>query len=190
MNKHKQNVIKEKRTIEATKKNFMGPSGKFGVILKAFGNPIIRQGSGHFDQTFLDDPYENEVKEEFASTLSGQKGPSMYTEEIASADFDNSYNEGMFFDGLSRGMHLEIIYWQNDNKLKVMYKGFPVYMEVAGELESYNPNKEWEDLIERLFLASSKKIKEIKSNKDKEISKKINNKKIEFLKNLRDRWGI
>jgi len=39
MANHKENIIREKRTLEATKKNLMGPSGKFGVILQVFGTP-------------------------------------------------------------------------------------------------------------------------------------------------------
>ena len=190
MNKHKENVIREKRTIEATKKNLIGPTGKFGVILKAFGTPVVRHGTSLVDSSFLHDPYEDFVEEDFASTASGQLGPLTYRNEIKTADSDFSQNEGVIFDGLSRGMHLEIVYWHADNQLKVSYKGYPVFVEIAGELEAYAPFDEWESLIERLFVAAKQKIKQINKDQEIEKNKNIEMRKNTFLQNIRMRWGI
>jgi hypothetical protein len=190
MNKHKENTIREKRTIEATKKNLMGPSGKFGIILQAFGAPVVRQGTSLIDSTFLNDPYEDDIYEEFSSTASGQQGPSAYRDEIKTADFENAYNEGLIFDGLSRGLHLEIVYWHADNQLKVSYKGYPVYVEVAGELEGYAPYEEWESIIERLHSAAKQKVKQNKTQQESEIAEKVQKRKKDFWQNLKMRWGI
>lgn len=190
MNKHKENVIREKRTIEATKKNLMGPSGKFGVILQAFGTPVVRHGTGLIDSTFFYDPYEDFIEEEFQSTASGQMGPLTYRNEIKTSDSDFTQNEGIMFDGLSRGMHLEIVYWNADNQLKVSYKGYPVFVEIAGELEGYAPFEEWESLIEKLFNSAKQRIKQIKQQQEAEKLNKIENNKKNFLQNLRMRWGI
>lgn len=190
MNKHKENVIREKRTIEATKKNLMGPSGKFGVILQAFGTPVVRHGTGLVDNTFLYDPYEDLIEEEFQSTASGQTGPLSYRNEIKTLGSDFSQNEGVMFDGLSRGMHLEITYWNANNQLKVSYKGYPVFVEVAGELECYAPFAEWESLIERLFNSAKQRIKQIKEQQEIEKINKIEKNKKTFLQNIRMRWGI
>lgn len=190
MNKHKENAIREKRTIEATKKNLMGPSGKFGIILQAFGTPVIRQGTSLFDSSFLNDPYEEFVYSEYGSTSSGQQGPLMYRDEIKTADADFAHNEGILFDGLSRGMHLEIVYWHADSQLKVSFKGYPVYIEIAGELEAYAPSQEWEDLIERLHNVSKDKIKQNKSQQEKELAEKIQERKNAFWQNIKMRWGL
>jgi hypothetical protein len=190
MSKQKENVIREQRTIEATKKNLMGPAGKFGLILQAFGTPVIRQGSGMFDSSYLDDPYEDFTDTEYSPTVSGQNGPVSYRDEIALADMENIHNEGLLFDGLSRGMHLEIVYWQTESKLQVSYKGYPVYIEIAGELETYAPFDDWENLIERLAKAAKEKLKTIKKAQEEEISEKIQEKKKSFFQNLRLRWGI
>lgn len=190
MNKHTENPIREKRTIEATKKNLMGVTGKFGTILQAFGTPVVRQGASFMDTGFLSDPYQDDIYEEFESTASGQYGPKKYRDEIRTAEFDNSYNEGLIFDGLSRGMHLEIVYWNAENHLKVSYKGYPVYVEIAGELEGYAPFDEWEQLIERLYTAAKQKVKQNKLLKEQEMINKVNKRKQDFWQNLRMRWGI
>ena len=71
----KEKVIREKRTMEAVQKNLMGVSGKLGLIAKTFGYPIVRQGSGLNDITYLDDPYEDFVESEKATMISEQDGP-------------------------------------------------------------------------------------------------------------------
>jgi hypothetical protein len=190
MSKQKENVIREKRTIEATKKNLMGPSGKFGIILQAFGTPIIRQGTSFLDSSFLSDPFEDYTNIEYASTASGQQGPVIYRDEILMSDIDNSYNEGLLFDGLSRGMHIEITYWHHSSKLQVYYKGYLVYLEMAGELEAYAPTEEWENLIEKLVKISKERIKLIKKQEEEEIEKKIQENKKSFVEKIKRKWAF
>jgi hypothetical protein len=186
----KENAIREKRTIEATKKNFMGPSGRLGVIAKALGHPIIREGSGFNDVSFLEDPYEDFTDSEFATTASGQKGPLAFKDELPIANSDFIEEEGYVFDGLSRGMHIEIKYWHNSNKLEVSYRGFLVYKEVAGELANYAPFEEWEDMIKRLYKAAKIKAKDDVSLEEVEISEAIERKKRSIWENLKNRWGL
>jgi hypothetical protein len=190
MANHKENIIREKRTLEATKKNLMGPSGKFGVILQVFGSPIIRQGSGLYDSNLLEDYNEIDDEYRYESTASGQKGPLVDKGEIDNLDFDFIQNEGVLFDGLSKGVNLEIIYWQSSNQLKVSYKGHVVYLEVAGELEGYVPFDEWENIINRLFEISKNKLKDKNIIKEKEQKEAINKNKFKFLENIKKRWGI
>ena len=190
MSRKQENVIREKRIIEATKKNLMGPAGKFGIILQAYGTPIIKQGSSLFDQGFLNDMNEDDVYTEYSSTLSGQNGPLAHRDEILYYQDEQIYNEGLIFDGLNRGFHLEIVYWDHENKLKVSYKGYVVYLEIAGELESYAPFDEWENIIDKIFINAKQKAKSIKIQKEKEISDHIQQKKKNFLKQIRLKWGI
>ena len=190
MSNHKENVIREKRTIEATKKNLMGPAGKLGQILQAFGSPIIRQGSGLMDAGFLDDPYDDLVHTEYSPTMSGQQGPVSYRDELLAPDSHEQYTEGQIFDGLSRGLHLEIVFRAVDNELTVRYKGYVVYKEVAGELDAYGPFPEWEDMIDRLYKSAKEKLKTVKKQLEVEIGQKIEEKKRSFWRDLRLRWGI
>jgi hypothetical protein len=187
---HQENVIREKRTIEATKKNLMGPSGKFGTILQAFGAPVMRHGSGLFDVNYLDDPYEDSPYTEYSSMMSDQVGPVAYKDELLMAGDENVYTEGLVFDGLSRGMHLDITYWHDTNEIKVSYRGHLVYHEVAGELNAYAPFPEWENLIERLSKAAKDRVKQMKEQKEVNLAERIHADKRAFWQRLRTRWGI
>jgi len=113
----KEKVIREKRTIEATGKNFMGITGKMGTIAKVLGSPIIRQGSGMMDVSYMEDPFEV-IESEREKTMSGQDGPEMWRDEIQEMDDAATQDEGWVFDGLSRGMHLEIKFWHHIEKLQ------------------------------------------------------------------------
>jgi hypothetical protein len=190
MSSQKESVIREKRTIQATQKNLMGPSGKFGTILQAFGSAVVRQGSGLVDSNFLQDSYEDFVETEYSPTVSDQLGPVTYRDEILDSVDDYVYNEGLLFDGLSRGMHLEIVYWHATNEIKVSYRGFLVYKEVAGELDAYAPFPDWEDLIERLYRSAKEKAKRMKSEQEIAMAEKVHKKKRDFWQQLRIRWGV
>ena len=55
----KEKRIQEQRTIEATKKNLMGLTGKIGTIVRNLGQPMISQceGGTFLDTSYLDDPW-------------------------------------------------------------------------------------------------------------------------------------
>jgi hypothetical protein len=190
MNHKTENVIREQRTIEATKKNFMGAAGKFGTILHAYGSPIFRQGSSLMDVRHLDDPYADFVDTEYSSTMSGQRGPLVSRDEILELDDDFVQQQGLLFDGLSRGIHLEIVYWHDTNEIKVHYRGFLVYREVGGELGAYAPFKEWEDATERLYRAAKEKMKKITKQEAEWDEELAEVKKRSYFQELRMRWGI
>jgi hypothetical protein len=190
MSRKKEAVIREKRTNLAITNKLMGSVGKFGIILQAFGAPVMRQGSGLMDVNFLQSPYEDEVYTEYSPTMSGEGGPVAYRDEILDVQDEEVYNEGLHFDGLSWGMHLEIFYWHATNEIKVTYRGFMVYKEVAGELDCYAPFKEWEDLIEKLFRSASERMKKMKSLQEVEIAERVQAKKKAFWQRLRMRWGV
>lgn len=183
-------VIREKRTIEAMKKNYMGPTGKFGIIAKYMGQPVIKQGGSMYDTSYLEDPYEDKSNEEYETTLSGQEGPLMYRDEIAEGD-DHLINlEGYVFDGLSSGIHMDITYWIDSSRLNVNYKGYVAYKEIAGELEAFHPLQEWEDLIERLYLVAKKRMKKTKAKEEEAMVEQVEEVKKGFLYRLRKLWGV
>lgn len=187
---NKENVIREKRTNQATKKNLMGPSGKFGAILQSFGHPVVRQGSGLIDTNYLQNPYEDEVYTEYESTFSGQDGPMAYRDEILDSMDEYTCTEGLMFDGLSRGVHLDIVYWHLNGEIKVTYRGYLVYREVAGFLDGYNPFPEWEDCVEKLYSVAKDKLKRMKKVEDEENKQLLEGHKKHFWEKLRLKWGI
>lgn len=185
-----ENVIREKRSNLAAKNNLTGPSGKFGVILQAFGEPILRQGTGLVDANWLEDPYQDISDIGYEQTVSGQKGPIAWEDKLHDASDDYLYNEGLSFSGLSRGMQIDIVQLNDINQISVTYKGHLVYREIAGELDAYVPLPEWEDLIEKLYRTAKEKLKKFKIVQTEQIAAKVEEKKQSFLQKLRTRWGI
>jgi len=165
-------IIREKRTIEAVKKNMMGQTGKLGTIVKYLGYPVIRQGSGLFDQSFLDDPFAHPI------------------EDLPTSEDLEVYQEGYIFDGLSRGMHIEIKYENADRRIWCTYKGYPVYFEISGELESYAPFSDWEDLIERLYKAAKAKKKKLELSMEPVIEEAAMARKQSLWQKMRLKWGV
>ena len=199
--------IKEFRTIEAKKKNYMGMQGKFGYILAALGQPILAQmsGGGMFTQTYMAN-YDEEPKDP-SDFKPGT--PEEIMKQIPSADevghnppdgwewhcdWDaDIYDEqlvGYNFNGLSRGMHLEITYKKSDKNLLVYYKGYQVFKEHAGDLRAYAPSEKWESLIDRLYKSAVKILKERANLKLVQAKKKSQAKKENWLVKLQERWGF
>jgi hypothetical protein len=121
---------------------------------------------------FLGDPIEEESSEDL---------PVFDEEEMTAI-------AGHAFDGLSRGMHLEI---KNlENRLSVTYKGFPVYLEESGDLQRYVPFQEWEDQIERLYKVAAKLRKEdkkVKKGMKEQVAERAKNK---WFRRMFEKWGF
>lgn len=187
----KEKLIKEKRYVEASSKNYVGLEGKFGVILKYLGKPILTQDSAAYEVHEWKSPYDLDDDD-----------------ELPEIDGDTPVVElGKIFDGLRIGHHIEIKYLKNgmipiqkdnytvrnemaDKVLSVYYKGYPVYIEADGELILFVPLSEWEDIVEMIYIAAEKlqrsfKRDVVQSMKDEEKAKKVS-----FLRRLRERWGI
>jgi hypothetical protein len=169
----KERLIQERRTNLAASKNLLGSPGKLGMIAKWLGDPIISQGSGFYDARYLDDPYDIEDENEI---------PEAHDESITL----HGYN----FCGLSRGMHLEVRYTSDDKSLVVRHKGYLVFQEVAGDLLTYVPNEEWENLIDGLYEQALKKARSFQEGNAAETVRRVEEKKAGFLQRLWDRWGI
>lgn len=171
---NREDIIREQRTIEAMKKGLMGLEGKLGRIVKALGEPVYQQGSRYFDQTFLPDPYETGGEEEI---------PTMEEDDI-------SYEIGAMFDGLSRGVNLSIYIFEYNREIVVRHKGQVVYRELAGELEGYAPDDEWEQEIEKLVEQAKKAERRQKPVIQKALLHEAERRKKEILEHLRLKWGI
>ena len=202
--------IKEYRTIEAKKKNLMGLNGKFGYILAALGQPIINHAeSGGLYASNAADFLENwdTIVKDSTNFQPGTAEEIM--KQIPTADtvehnvpegwewygdldaevFDEQ-KAGWHFDGLSRGMHLEITYKKSEKNLIVTYKGYQVFKEHSGDLRTYVPSEKWEPMIERLYKLSVEILKERGKLKLIEQNKMNKYKKAGWLTRLQEKWGF
>jgi hypothetical protein len=187
----KENLIKEQRLIEATRKNLTGLEGKLGVILKYLGEPVIAEGSSCYEAYPLADMYEL---------------PN--DDDMPTADMDTAKSElGQICSCLKWGVNMEIMYlkfskvpfkvneyytkWiEKEKVLSVTYKGYVVYREIEGDLNCYLPDDEWEFHIDRIYESCKKIRKDVKKDFD-EMRKEENKKdKLNFLARLRETWGI
>ena len=201
----KEERIKEQRTIEAAHKNLNGLGGKFGVILQGLGQPIIAQGGSLYDSMTIEDPYEVKETKELGGT------PEEMQEQIPYFDSDTGEEPvggawrndreyvkqpysvtkvGYIFDGLSKGVHVEIKYMIDTNELTVYHKGYLVYKEVAGDLQSFAPNDEWEEKIDRLFK-TAKKVRKVKGKQSqKEKVANAMRKRDSWWQTIKTKWGL
>ena len=167
-------ALKEQREIEAMSKGYMGLEGTFASIAKRLGQPIMRQGSGSFEQTFLEDPFEIHDPEEILSI----------DEE------DNSYEMGVQFDGLSRGLNMTITLMHYLREITCRFEGKIVYKEIASDLEGYAPDPAWEDKIDELFKLSKKIEKQLKPIERQKLIESNAKKRTEIFDYLKKKWGL
>ncbi len=202
-------IVKEKRTIEATKKGLMGSNGKIGCILKNLGDPIIANSSTSlYDVNYFDsdqkeyDPEDARSAEDLLAnlpTMEMWRGDQRIAEP---SDVDSGWtqkqnyvsgghhNLGWIFDGLNRGVHMELKYMEDAQELTVHYKGYQVYKEVSGELMAYAPFDEWESQIERLYKIEEKQKKANNAKEKEELTKEAERQKKNWIQKFRERWGI
>jgi hypothetical protein len=171
---NREQMIREARTIEAMRKGYMGMEGKISVIAKRLGQPIIQQGSRSFDQSFLQGPFYLEEENEMP----------MLDEE------DHSYEIGLYYDGLPRGINISIIVNFHHREIICEFQGHKVYRELAGELEAYVPNSIWEDHVEKIYDLAKKVEKQEKPHERKKIIEAANKKRQELLHEFKSKWGL
>ncbi len=134
--------IKEERTLEVNKKGLIGPSGKIATILRNLGGPIIGQiEDSVYDYTYdYDMNNHNSIHETTNSKDLVKKIPMMNMDEGTRPNSEewgdmpegvnfSTREVGYYFEGLNRGMHLEIKYDEYTSELIVNYKGYIVYKE-------------------------------------------------------------
>lgn len=195
--------IREQRIIEANKKGLIGQSGKIGTVLRIMGQPIISQYEGG---TFIDSNYinlrgeeildeepqnNNELLKKIPIMDAGANDRPQTSEwaELEDPSQVSIQTIGWHFDGLDRGMHLEIDYRDASAELSVTYKGYTVYKEVGGEIICYVPHEEWETWIEKL----SKNAKDIQRKlKEQEFKSKVEQtekQKNNWWNSIVEKWG-
>ena len=203
----KEKKIKEARTIEATRK---GISEKLNLIVRVMGQPILT----HYEGGLFSDHGGNSV-----IGMTSTSAPLDYYEEEENDEYDtlemldafgqpienpqddtwseskrprkrvDSHIIGWYFDGLNRGVHLEIKYMEEISELTVHYKGYLVFKEIGGDLQAYNPT-EWEDKIME-FHKSAQKMHNV-NRKEEKKEREVENLKAKqsWIKQMRDMWGL
>lgn len=169
--------IKEQRLIEATNKGYTGLDGKIGVILKGMGEPIIAH-EGASDEGFS-----------FASTPMYDPYALEDEDEIPEYDEDKPRQIGWIFDGLRRGVNMEIKYMVDTKELTLTYEGYLCYAEEAGDLVCYYPHKVWEEKLNQLFVMARPLANDKHKKMAQEEIKEDKHNKLSFLEKLRLRWG-
>lgn len=174
MFERKEQQIREQRTVDAMREGLMGFEGKLCRIARTFGQPIVKQGASNFEATELEDAWllhdENEI-------------PTMDEDEM-------SYQIGWHFDGLRRGLHMEILWRDEFRELKCYYKGRLVYRESGGELDGYVPHDEWHSIVNELFEQTKKKERLNRKVEHQVVAVEARRKQQEFLDAMRQKWGI
>jgi hypothetical protein len=188
----KEKIVIEHRLAEAITKDYKGLDGKFGVILKALGHPIVSEDAGYHSSNEWKDVYD----------MPEEEGLPLY-------DVDTQLREvGKMFDALKFGVHLEITYLDEarvekvertnpyfteyeimDHVLTVSYKSYPVYREVENALYLFIPG-EWEKHIERIYEFALKIKKQKKEERIIEYKEENKKEKISLLARLKRLWGI
>lgn len=164
--------IAEQRTTEAIKKNLMGYEGKIFLISKFLGQELVKQNEEAESYDF-DSIYEIPEENTFPTF----------------SDESYSYSIGHSFDGLGYGYHLNILFVDYETSIKLWHEGYLKYHEEAGNILLYNPNGDWERIVNNLFEIAELKIKEkIKQFKIEE-KKSFANLKNHELQRIRDKWG-
>jgi len=192
----KENLVKEKRLILATTKNLTGMEGKIGQILKYMGEPVISQTSDLYEQTNWSDIYPY---------LNVYDTPN---EDLPTEDMDTHLVEiGRTLSALKWGINMELSYlkdskipvkrtelyteWVDAQRvMSVTYKGYVVYREIGGDLDSYLPDDEWESALDRIYEACKKIKKQSKIDVDMEKAEEIKSEKLGLIARLREKWGI
>lgn len=182
--------IREQRLAEANKKGLMGASGKIGTVLKAMGSPIVGQIQELPPLVEWEEvDQRNELPTLDMEGIERPSGPE-WSEYSGHLEPFSTYKMGMHFDGLSRGMHLEIIYKDETSEISVYHKGFLVYRETQGELECYIPSEEWEEWMARLFKIAKKIQRENKESEFKLAMEEAKKNKASWLSDIASKWGI
>lgn len=203
--------IKEQRTIEASKKGLMGFDGKLGCILRNLGQPVIShsENGGMFESSDFANFYDVDEDEEpdwnnpltYLTNLPviGVKNvlgqdieeptDSIWTRKQEAARFNQNV-VGYYFDGLNRGMHLDIKYNEEEKELLVNHKGYKVYCEVCGDLTCYVPSNDWENQIDKLYGIAKVKEKDKRKVEKEARKQEVEERKISLLQMLKELWGL
>ena len=180
--------IKEQRLGEATKKGLTGPTGKIGVVLRVLGSPIVSQTE---DASYLNLDGEEENEGIPIMEVEGVRRPEgpEWSDDPRTATHYGIHEIGRHFDGLGRGMHLEIFYKDESSEISLYHRGYLVYREIQGDIQCYVPSDEWEGWISSLFKVAKKNQREKKEIEFQERVQSAEKAKQSWVRDIVSRWG-
>ena len=172
--------IVEDRQAEAIKKDLTRKLKTIVTILgfeiRSGGGVMSEGGFGYSASEPIADDWEWKLEDE---------------EHMPTADLDaGTYSHGMYFDGLSSGFNLQIMYKEGDELIKVTCEGMLVYREAKGQLDTYLPSPQWEDKVESLFSLARKRSKMQEKEKKDAKNEKNKSRIKQVLDYLRRHWGV
>lgn len=181
--------VRERRLAEATKKGLTGPTGKIGTVLRMLGSPIVGQTE---DVSYLNlDGREEDAGMPVMDVegVSRPTGPEWSDHDVVPTPY-GIHELGRHFDGLSRGMHMEIIYKDESSEMSLYHRGYLAYREAQGDLQCYVPSDEWEGWISSLFKVAKKRQREEKEREFEERARQAERAKGSWLRDIASRWGL
>ena len=207
----KEKRIAEKRAIEATKRGYLGPRGKIGLIARFMGDSIIDHTGSHGSEGFDNDiNYMPDdlpgLPAEWDQSPAAIQARIPYAEEAYLGDepIGQTWREernyavstitpeiiGWHFDGLRRGLPIEIWMKTKDGSVYLTYQGRTVYEENQNILTCFVPGKEWQDAIERLQKPAKERETAFKLTENDNRRREAEALKKLFEIRLRENWGI
>lgn len=183
--------LKERRLAEATKKGLTGATGKIGTVLRSMGGPMVSQtdDATHLDIEGRGEEGRDGIPTMYMDGVERPTGPEWSDSEEDATPY-GICSVGWHFDGLSRGMHLEIFYKDESSEMSVYHRGVLVYREVQGELLCYVPSTEWEGWVSSLFKVAKKVQREEKERDFQSKVQEAERSKMSWLRDLASRWGV
>jgi hypothetical protein len=201
----KEKKLRDIRVIEANRKKLTGMRGKLWLVARHLGGAMISHSHGgtYCDTRYLEDPLA-EKSDPFEYTTDQERIPYMddgYTldeptgegwrnERRGVREPVNTDEIGWHFDGLSRGMHLEIKCTTETREIVVYDKGYLVYKETGGELEAYAPSPDWEGKIDKLFEQAKAKDDNLRAKSKKQAEAESVEERQGLLERLKHQWGL
>ena len=139
--------VRAQRQVEAVKK---GLSKKAAAVARFLGSEIRAPGFGLEDVGFTQDTYSLDVYD-------------MPEEEAILEVSEDSFGIiGWSFDALSHGCNIQVNLMIEEHRVTVFHNGNIVFDEVAGDLERYLPDQEWESRVEHWAKQTEKMKKQVK----------------------------
>lgn len=167
--------VREQRQSEAIKK---GIAKKAAEVARYLGSEIRAPGFGGLEDVgFVQKDYDLDVYSEDDN-------------EILETSDDSFGLIGWSFDALNYGCNIQINLMVEEYRVTVFNNGHIVFDEVAGDLEKYIPDPEWESRIEH-WHKNTEKMKNRAKIAEKQLVESQSSKMLQNIKDLlRITWGV
>lgn len=145
-----------------------------------------------YPEEFVEEPRNPEELMSYLPTMDSESNPRPEGKEwgqVGDVYPVSTRRIGMHFDGLGRGMHMEIKYDDEKSELSLTHKGYLVYRETMGDIDTYIPHEEWEGWVDKLWSLSRGIQRKRKEEEFKKKNEETEDMKESWLESLMKRWG-